>query len=119
MPCIRRPIVTSSAFSSLSGIGPGPGRAAVGAKAVIAAPSPAKPVTPLLSLRQAYGSCRACLRQVELWNGHGGDHALEDRVRGHLLGERLVREHEPVPERVRGERVDVLENDVVAAAQER
>ena len=86
------PIVTSSARSSRSGIGPGPGRAARardGARSTL---------TPRSSPR---GRAAAI--------GHGGEDALEDRVRGHLLRQRLVGEHEPVAERVERERVQVLE----------
>src|SRR6476661_3971086 len=100
MPCIRRPIVTSSAFSSRSGIGPGPGRAEVGAT-LIPAPAPAEPAPSLLvSLRRAYGSCGARLREDELGRRHCGEDALEDRVRSHLLRERLVGENEAMAERV-------------------
>ena len=47
------------------------------------------------------------------------EHRVEDPVGVDLLGERLVAEHEPVPERVLGERLDVLREHVVAAAEER
>ena len=39
-------------------------------------------------------------------------------VGGHLLRERLVREDEPMPQRVLGERLEVLGEHVVAAADD-
>ena len=46
-------------------------------------------------------------------------HGVEHVVGAPLLGERAVREHEPVPKRVLRERADVGAEDVVAAVHER
>ena len=45
-------------------------------------------------------SCRAGAREVELRHRNGGEHLVEDRVGGHLLRERLVRQDEPVSQGV-------------------
>src|ERR671929_2094916 len=98
----------SSARSSASGIGPGPGAAGVGARWRTRA---------TLKLRSR--SSGALVREVGARDGHGGEHLVEDAVGAHLLGERLVGEDEPVPQRVLHERAEILGEDVVAAANQR
>ena len=56
--------------------------------------------------------------EVELRLADGGDDEVEDVVRGALLRQRLVREHEAVPEGVLHERADVLREHVVAAVDD-
>src|SRR5215831_13896350 len=63
-------------------------------------------------MRRGRVSRRARPREIGLGYGNRSEHPLEDLVRLHLLGERLVREDESVPECVEGERL-------VAAADER
>ena len=57
--------------------------------------------------------------EVELWRRHRGEHLVEDRVRTHLFGQRLVREDEAVPERVADERLQVVDDGVLAPADQR
>ena len=70
--------------------------------------------------RPGVRSCRAFApRQIDVRHRHGGDHRVEDRLGAHLLGERLVGEDEPVPQRVLRQFVQVLGQDVVAPADQR
>ena len=48
-----------------------------------------------------------------------GEHAVEHVVGLHAVAERVVGEHEPVAQHVRGEVGHVLGHDVAAAAQQR
>ena len=62
-------------------------------------------------------SCHALPPQVELGHGDGGDDLVEQRIGTALLGQRLVREHEPVAEGVLDELLDVSDERVVASAE--
>ena len=64
-------------------------------------------------------SRRAHTGQVDLRDRHAGDHVVEECVEGHLLGESLVGEHEPVAERVLGERLQILGQRVLSPSDER
>ena len=59
------------------------------------------------------------LPERELGNGDGREDAVDDVVRRDAVGERLVREHEPVAQDVEGDLVEVLRQRVLAAAHER
>ena len=86
-PSTLLPIETSRARSSPSAIGPGPGRSGVGRARSV-------PAFVIRVSRSAHPG------EVELWDGHRLQHLLENRVGADLFCERLVREDEPVPQRV-------------------
>ena len=64
-------------------------------------------------------SCRADAREVELRRRHRREHLVEDRVRSHLLRERLVRQDEPVSQGVARQRLQVVDDRVLAPADQR
>ena len=86
-----RPIETSSAFRRPSAMGP--------ARTGRSGDREARRRSSSRSAR------RADAREVELRRRDCSKHLVEDRVRGHLLRERLVRQDEPVSQRVAGKRL--------------
>ena len=57
--------------------------------------------------------------QHHVRHGHGAQHADEDAVGVEVVGQRFVRQHDPVAQYVEGHFVDVVGEHVVPAAQER
>src|SRR6266851_7560370 len=100
-------MLTSSARSSASGNGPGPGRAGVGSEWS----------GWLISYTRAT-SRRAERGDVRLRNGNHGEHLLENGVRRDFFGERLIREDKAMAERVFREGLQVLGEHVVAPSHE-
>ena len=56
--------------------------------------------------------------QDDLGHGHGVEHLRDDRVGADVVGQRLIRQHDAVPQHVEGELADVVRQHVVAAVQE-
>ena len=63
-------------------------------------------------------SCRLLRRDELRARATAGRIAVEDHVRGHLLGERREARHDPVAEHVAGELDDVARQDVAAATDD-
>ena len=57
--------------------------------------------------------------EIELRHWDRCEHLVEDDVGAHLLGERLIREDETMAKSITSERLQILHERVLAAADER